>query len=154
MKKLLICLLMGVAIVSSAMAQYFFFRPVRVECVYNQYGMGPEVELAFPAGNMNVSLFLSGSVSLTEADYGSLSIGSRVYPFTFEGKGLYLCPMASILLEGAQTNNSLAFDLGYRLILFDLVTGFAEAGGVMHYSNYTYTTSFGFNFSLGLGVAL
>ncbi len=154
MKKALAFLVLGLMAVSGAMAQYFFFRPLRVECSYTQFGIGPEIEYAIPSGTMDIALFLSGDISLSQADYGSLAIGSRICPFTFEGKGFYFCPMADILVEGVQTNDSLAFDLGYRVILFDFLTGFAEAGGVMYHSNYTYTTSFGFNFCMGLGVAL
>jgi|GEM_PF-6295180 hypothetical protein len=154
MKKLFIFLAMATLGLSGAMAQYFYFRPLRVECSYDQFGLGPEVEYAFPYGNANISLFVSGNISLTEPDYGSLAIGSRIYPFTFEGKGLYVSPMADILVQGIETNNALSLDLGYRAILFDLATVFAEAGGIVYYNNYTRVASLGFNFCMGFGVAL
>jgi hypothetical protein len=153
-KRLLLCLVVGCMMVSGAVAQYSFIKPLRIECIYDKYGMGPEVEYAFSSGNMNLAFFLSGSLSLSEADYGSFTIGSRVYPFTIEGTGFYLSPMENILLEGLETNNSVALDLGYRIMLFDLLTGFAEAGGVMYTDSYTDTTTFGFNFRIGFGVAL
>lgn len=153
-KRLLLCLVAGCTMVSGAMAQYSFIKPLRVECIYDKYGIGPEVEYAFPSGNMNLALFLSGSFSLSEVDYGCFTIGSRIYPFTIEGIGFYISPMENILLEGMETNNSAALDLGYRIMLFDLLTGFAEAGGVLYTNSYLDTTTFGFNFRLGLGFAL
>jgi hypothetical protein len=140
--------------IPGAIAQYSFIKPLRIECIYDKYGIGPEVEYALASGNMNLAFFLSGSISTTEADYGSFTVGFRVYPFTVEGTGFYVSPMENVLLEGVETNNSLALDLGYRIMLFDRFTGFGEAGGSMYTNSYTNTTKYGFNFRAGLGLAL
>jgi hypothetical protein len=154
MKKLLLCLAIGSIAASAAVAQAFFFRPLRIECDYCPTGVGPELEYAIPAGDMNIAFLVAMDISLSMPDYGGIGFGSRIYPFGVDGDGFYISPMGNLLLDGFLTNYSLSLDGGYRLILFDFLTGFAEAGGVMYYNNYTYASTFGFNFSLGLGVAL
>jgi hypothetical protein len=153
-KRLLLCLLTGCMAVSGAIAQYSFFKPLRIECIYDKYGMGPEAEYVVASRNMDLAFFLSGSISVTEADYGSFTIGSRVYPATVDGAGFYISPMENVLLEGVETNNSLALDFGYRIIIFDQFTGFGEAGGLMYTNSYANTTKYGFNFRVGFGFAL
>lgn len=107
------------------------------------------VEYAFPNEDKKIAFFVPMDISLSRPDYGSIGLGSRVYLFGIDGDGIYISPMANVLLDGILTNYAVSLDGGYRFILFDFLTGFAEAGGVMNYDSYAGAATLGFFSALG-----
>jgi hypothetical protein len=126
---------------------------LRVEVEYNQ-SLWLEAEYAIPIASMTVAPALCfGKLS---ADSIEIGVEARAYPFSSKGNGFYAAIGGSYTYDSTQilryALDTEKLGVGYRLILFKVLTGNLELG--LEIQNNGSNQSFPMYEQMGIGVAL